>query len=425
MKHSFQNTNRRGFLTKAGLTAAALSLPQIATAQKSGRKKLRIGMIGCGGRGRVVGDTAIKDGRFEIVAVADYFKDAADGLGERFGVPSNRRYSGIECFKKMIEVGELDIAAVLSPPYFHPEQAEAAVEAGLHVWLAKPIAVDAVGVARIEAAAKRAAEKQRCFLVDFQTRAFEHYQEAAKRVAAGDLGALGWGEIEGTCPAFDLRAEQTGQESKLKNWLQWKDLCGESIIEFSIHSIDLASLMIGRNPKSATGYGRRFLLDQLPDGRKSDVRDHWLITYDYGDGFEVMFRGKRFDGHNLPDHHGLYCKLHGSLGSLETHYNGPLMLRSSVQGKSFYGDRYMVKEMRLEKPLHHIYVPGIQRNFATFHKNITEGDFSQATVAPSVDSHYLALLGRDAGYADGNVVTWEETVNSKKVMEFDTSGLQV
>ncbi len=415
--------SRRSFLATTGLAAAAASLPQIVTAQKAEGKKLRIGIIGCGGRGRVVGDTAIKDGRYEIAAVADYFKDAADNLGEKFKVPANRRYNGIDCFKKMIEAGELDICAVLSPPYFHPEQVEAAVEAGLHIWLAKPIAVDAVGVARIEAAAKKAASKSRCFLVDFQTRAFEHYHEAARRVAAGDMGVLGWGEIEGTCPAFDLRTEQNGGDSKLKNWLQWKDLCGESIIEFSIHSIDLASLMIGRKPISASGYSGRFLLDHLPDGRKSDVRDHWVITYDYGEGCKVMFRGKRIDGHNLPDHHGLYCKLHGTLGSLETHYNGPLMLRAD-NGKSFYGDRYMVKEMGMKKPLHSIYVPGIARNLETFHKNITEGDFTQATVAPSIDSHYLALLGRDAGYANGKVVTWDEAVANKKVMSFDTSGLK-
>ena len=415
--------SRRKFIAGTGMTVAAASMPQIVSAQKAEGKKLRIGIIGCGGRGRVVGDSAIKDGRFEIVAVADYFKDATDELGKRFEVPAKRHYNGIECFKKMIEAGEIDIAAVLSPPYFHPEQVETAVEAGLHVWLAKPIAVDAVGVARIEAAAKKAAAKERCFLVDFQTRAFEHYHEAARRVAAGDMGKLGWGEIEGTCPNFDIRTPQDGPEAKLKNWLQWKDLCGESIIEFSIHSIDLASLMIGRAPKSATGNCRRFLLDEYANGIRSDVQELWVATYDFGDGLQVQFRGKRIDGHNLPDHHGLYCKLHGTLGSLETHYNGPLMLRAE-NGKSFYGDRYMVKEMGMKKPLHHIYMPGILRNWDTFHKNITEGDFSQATVAPSVQSHHLALLGREACYADGKTVTMEQVINSRKVMSFDTSGLK-
>lgn len=418
------STDRRTFLAGAGLAAAAVSMPHLAVGQESGGKKLKVGIIGCGGRGRIVGDLANKDGRFEVVAVADYFQDAADQLGERFGVAGEARFTGLECFRKMIEAGGIDIAAVLSPPYFHPEQVEAAVEAGLHVWLAKPIAVDAPGVARIEAAAKKAAQKERCFLVDFQTRAFEHYHEAARRTQAGDLGLLGWGEIEGTCPAFDLRVPQDSQEAKLKNWLQWKDLCGESIIEFSIHSIDLASLLVGRAPKSATGQCGRFLLDHLPDPRPGDVKDHWVATYDFGDHLKVMFRGKRFDGHGLPEHHGIYVKLHGSKGSLSADYSGEVMILGE---KKFYGDRYMRElghPLTKDNKFRGLYNKGITANWKTFHDNISQGDFSQATVAPSVQSHYLAMLAREACYANGKTVTWDEVVNSKKVMSFDTAGLK-
>ena len=205
---------RREFLAKAGLASAAFTLPGLTRGQEASSGKLRIGIVGCGGRSNNVGEMALKDGRFEIVALADYFQATVDTQGEKFKVPANRRFTGLDCYKKMIEAGGIDIVAVLTPPYFHPEQVEAAVEAGLHVWLAKPIAVDAPGVARIEAAARKATEKKRCFLVDFQTRALAHYHEAARLVAAGDLGELGWGEIEGTCPAFELRVPQDGQEAK-------------------------------------------------------------------------------------------------------------------------------------------------------------------------------------------------------------------
>jgi predicted dehydrogenase len=408
-------TSRRGFLSKAGLATAALSLPHLSRAQDAAGPKLRIGIIGCGGRSDSVGDMALKDGRFEIVSLADYFQEAVDRQGEKFKVPANRRFTGLDCFRKLIEAGGIDIVAVLTPPYFHPEQVEAAVEAGLHVWLAKPIAVDAPGVARIEAAARKAAQKQRCFLVDFQTRALEHYQEAARHVAAGDLGTLGYGEIEGTCPAFQLRVPQDSQEAKLKNWLQWRDLCGESIIEYSIHAIDMASLMIGRNPLSATGWCGRVLLDKLPEPRPGDVMDHWIATYDYGDGCKVMFRGKRFDGHELPDHHGIYVILHGSRGSLSADYSGEVMIRGE---KSFYGDRFMKEKIR------GIYNIGISRNWNTFHDNITKGNFAQETVAPSVQSHYLALLAREACQKQGEVVTWQDVVNSKAAFAFDTTGLK-
>ncbi len=415
MSTMLNSTNRRDFITKAGLAAAAVSMPQIATAQNTGGGKLRIGIIGCGGRSNVVGEMAIKDGRFEIVALADYFQEAVDRQGEKFKVPADRRYTGINCFKKLLGAGGIDIVAVLSPPYFHPEQVEASVEAGLHVWLAKPIAVDAPGVARIEAAARKAAEKKRCVLVDFQTRALAHYNEAARLVAAGGIGTLGYGDIEGTCPAFELRVPQDSQEAKLKNWLQWRDLCGESIIEYSIHAIDMASLMIGRNPLSATGQCGRFLLDRYPDARSGDVKDHWLATYDFGDGLKVVFRGKRLDGHDLPDQHGIYVRLHGSEGSLLADYSGEVMIRGK---ESFYGDRFMKEKVR------GIYNRGITENWKTFHNNITKGNYAQETVTPSVNSHYLALLAREACYRNGETVTWDEVVASKKAFTFDTAGLK-
>jgi predicted dehydrogenase len=409
-------TNRRDFLAKAGLAAAAVSMPHIANAQNAAGGKLRIGIVGCGGRSNNVGDMALKDGRFEVVALADYFQQAVDQQGEKFKVPANRRFTGLDCYKKMIDAGGIDIVAVLTPPYFHPDQVEAAVDAGLHVWLAKPIAVDAPGVARIEAAAKKATEKRRCFLVDFQTRALAHYNEAARLVAAGDLGELGWGEIEGTCPAFELRVPQDSQEAKLRNWLQWRDLCGESIVEFSIHSIDMASLMIGRNPVSATGFCGRVLLDKLPEPRPGDVMDHWVAHFDYGNGFKVQFRGKRFDGHELPQHHGIFVKLHGSRGSLSADYSGEVMIRGE---KSFYGDRFMNEKIR------GIYNIGISNNWKTFYDNIAKGNHAQETVAPSARSHYLALLAREACYRGGDVVTWDEVVNSKNAFAFDTTGLKV
>jgi myo-inositol 2-dehydrogenase / D-chiro-inositol 1-dehydrogenase len=414
MSHSTFLHSRRDFLNKAGLASAAFALPGVASAQQKAGGKLRIGIVGCGNRSNNVGDMALQDGRFEIVALADYFQSAVDAQGEKFQVPAKRRFTGLDCCQKMIEAGGIDIIAILTPPYFHPEQAEAAVEAGLHVWLAKPIAVDAPGVARIEAAAKKAAGKKRCFIVDFQTRALAHYQEAARLVAAGDLGELGWGEIETSCPAFELIVPQDSQEAKLKNWVQWRDLCGESIIEYSIHAIDMASMMLGRNPVSATGFCGRVLLDKLPEPRPGDVQDHWVAHFDYGGGFKVMFRGKRFGGHDLPDSNAIKFKLHGSRGSLLADYSGEVMIRGE---KSFFGDRFMKEKIR------GIYNIGISNNWNAFHGNITQGNYSQETVATSVQSHYLALLAREACYRGGDAVTWDEAVNSKKALEFDTTGL--
>jgi len=406
-------TTRRDFLAKSGLAAAALSVPHIARGQDAASSKLRVGIIGCGGRSNNVGEMALKDGRYEIVALADYFQDAGDRQGEKYKVPANRRFTGLDCFKKLIDAGGIDIVAVLSPPYFHPEQAEAAVDAGLHVYLAKPIAIDVPGVARIEAAAKKAAAKNRCLLVDFQTRALAHYPEAARRVAAGDLGLPGYAEIEATCGAFQLKVPGDGPEDRLRNWLQWRELCGESIIEFSIHAIDMASLMIGRPPVSATGFCQRQFVDYTPDAHPGNVKDVWNAVYDYGNGFKAVLRAKRFNHRDLSG--GIHLNLFGTEGALSADYIGEVFIKGK---KSFNGDAFMKKKIR------GIYNLGISNNWDTFYRNITTGDYTQATVKPSADSHYLALLAREACYRQGQTVTWNEVVNDKTPLKFDPTGLK-
>ncbi|HKK17971.1 MAG TPA: hypothetical protein VJ952_04745, partial [Opitutales bacterium] len=108
--------------------------------------------------------------------------------------------------------------------------------------------------------------------------------------------------------------------------------------------------------------------------------------------------------------------LWGEKGGLFANYKGEVYIKGE---KPFSGDRYLGEKIR------GIYNIGILKNWATFHQNITEGDYSQATVQPSVDSHYLALLGREAAYAQGATVTWEDVVNSRKTMKFDTKGLVI
>lgn len=177
----------------------------------------------------------------------------------------------------------------------------------------------------------------------------------------------------------------------------------------------MASLMIGRNPVSATGECGRFLLDKLPDSRPGDVMDHWIAMFDYGDGLKVQCRGKRFEGHDLPNQYGIYVRLHGSEGSLMADYSGEVMIRGK---ESFYGDRFMKEKIRST------YSRGIIENWRKLHENITSGNFAQDTVTPSIQSHYLALLAREACYKQGEAITWQDVVSSKAVLSFDAAGLK-
>src|SRR5271157_1579460 len=162
-------TNRRGFVQT---TLAAACLPCAAGASAPAARarsdaKVKLGVIGNGGRGSWIAGLFQKHGGYEMHAVADYFPEVADKCGEALGVARQRRFSTLSGYKRLIESG-VDAVALEVPPYFLPEHASAAAAAGLHVYMAKPVAVDIPGCLRIEAAAQQAAEKRRCFFVDYQ-----------------------------------------------------------------------------------------------------------------------------------------------------------------------------------------------------------------------------------------------------------------
>jgi len=154
---------------------------------------VELGIIGCGGRGNWIGGHFIEFTTTRIVALHDPFRDKLEATAEKFKVDRARLYGGLEGYKDLL-ASRLDAVAIESPPYFHPEQAAAAVAAGKHVFLAKPVAVDVVGCKSILESGEKAKGKV-SFLVDFQTRAQPAFQEAARRVHSGALGAPVLGHV--------------------------------------------------------------------------------------------------------------------------------------------------------------------------------------------------------------------------------------
>ena len=165
-KHN--NVTRRTFITSTGAAAASFAMlnPQSISAS-SAAPKINCGLVGCGGRGSWIANLFQKHGSYNLVAVADYFPDRANSAGEKFQIPSDRRFTGLSAYKRLLEA-KLDAVIIQSPPYFHPEQAAAAVDAGKHVYLAKPVAVDVPGCLGVAQSGRRATEKGLVFLVDFQ-----------------------------------------------------------------------------------------------------------------------------------------------------------------------------------------------------------------------------------------------------------------
>ena len=397
--------SRRRFLAGTGASVLAFTVmkPQLVRGAEA-NAKIDIGLIGCGGRGTWIADLFQKHGGYNVVAVADYFQDHADKAGDQFKVETDRRYTGLSAYRKLL-AQKLDAVVIESPPYFHPEHAAAAVEAGKHVYLAKPIAVDVPGCRTVEESGKKATARKLCFLVDFQTRANKLYQEAAQKVHEGEIGRIVSVEAAYHCgPTWDqmdqlLRNDPKNPETRLRAWGVDRILSGDVITEQNIHSLDVACWLLDAAPIRAYGTGgrtREFL---------GNCWDHFAVIFYFPNDVVVSFDSHQ-SGYGWDD---IMCRVYGLKGTVDTHYAG----RVAVLGKEFHSDGSSGN----------LYTDGVVANIATFHDNITRGECGNPTVPASVRSNLTTILGRTAAYKR-SVVTWDEMMHKHERFEADLKGLK-
>jgi len=391
---------RRQFLqaTAAVAVAPALAFPATRASVASARERIRLGLVGCGGRGQWIADLFQKDGHFQFVAGADYFADRVDEFGARFGVPAGRRYRGLGACDRLL-ASDLDAVVIETPPYFHPQQAMAAVLAGKHVFLAKPVAVDAPGCQAIGEAGRLATASGLVFLVDFQTRASAHYREALRRVAVGEIGPLVMVEAQYPWRGGGRGLPPASTEERLRSWYYVLELGGDFIVEQSIHALDVATWILGADPISAVGRGGRKV---RPAG---SIYDHFAVQYAFPDELVLSFNCIQ----SIPEvKDEIRARAYGADGFLDTDYYSGVLLK----GK----EAYRGEEANL-------YTTGAQTNIREFAEQIVAGDARNVTVAPSVRSNLTAVLGREAAYRGGQL-TLAELLQEGKRLELDLTGLR-
>jgi predicted dehydrogenase len=398
--------SRRRFLADAGAAALAFSVVRPELVRGSGASsKVDLGIIGCGGRGSWIADLFRKHGGYNVVAAADYFPDRVQGLGDKLGVPPARRFTGLSGYRRLLEQ-KLDAVAIESPPFFHPMQAADAVAAGRHVYLAKPAAVDAPGCMTVQEAAAKATASRLCFLVDFQTRANELFIEAVRRVHDDAIGRFAFGEAtyhaEDPFEAQARYARSDDPEDRLRAWGLSRELSGDIITEQNIHTLDVASWIMGRPPLSAYGTGGRKFRNV------GTCWDTFSVVFQYADNVGITFSSRQFNGHGTRPE-GIRNRMFGSEGVLETEYGGHVLIR----GKQFFNGGKTST----------IYEQGAVRNIAGFYDSIQHGDYGNATVGESVRSNLMTILGRTAAYK-GRLVTWDEVLRSDERLVADLNGLR-
>jgi predicted dehydrogenase len=291
--------SRRQFLVESAFlagTSMAASLAVGRAAHAAGSDALKIGLIGCGGRGAgAVASALTADSQARLTAMADAFADRMQGTRKalqakfagRIAVDDDHCFAGFDGAKRLLQSG-VDVALLAEPPHFRPMHLEACIDAGVHVFAEKPMAVDAPGVRRVLAAGERARQKKLSFVSGFETRYSQSAREAIKRVHDGEIGeVIAMQTTYNTGPLWHRgrQPQWTEMEFQMRNWYYFTWLSGDHLVEQHVHYNDMVCwLMHEEPPLWAWGYGGRQVRTEAKWG---DIYDHHAVVYEYPNGVHL------------------------------------------------------------------------------------------------------------------------------------------
>lgn len=299
--------SRRNFIKAAGVTSiTGLLLNNISVASSPvwslNNKTLKVGLIGCGGRGTAAAMEAINaDPNVVLHAMADAFTDhleeshksLKEKLGDKVQVADENRFVGLDAYKELLAT-EVDVIILATPPAFRPGHLEAAVNAGKHIFCEKPFAVDAPGLRRVIEASKQAKEKNLALVAGFCWRYHLPKRETFSRVLDGKVGEILAAECTYNTGELWYKERQSNWsdfEYQLRNWLYYNWLSGDHITEQAIHSIDMLQWAMGDQlPIQVTGSGGR---QKRTDKKFGNVYDHFALVYEYENGTKGYFSSRQ------------------------------------------------------------------------------------------------------------------------------------
>ncbi len=394
-----QPATRRQFLkastaTALGATlASGLVLPRSVHA--AGSDTLKIGLIGCGGRGTgAVNNAFAADSNTKLTAVADVFADHVERAVQQLTqssagqvtVEPDHRFVGFDAFEKLLAT-DVDVVILATPPHFRPAHLKAAIASGKHVFCEKPVAVDAPGVRSVLETSEEAKKKGLSIVSGLCYRYDPPKQEIIKRVhdgAIGDILAMQVSYNTGTLWHKGRQREWSEMEFQLRNWLYFTWLSGDFNVEQHVHSLDKAAwAMKDEPPVRATGLGGRQVRVEPQWG---NIYDHFAVVYEYANGVKLFAQCRQMAGCSVDvsDH------LIGSNGSAE-------MMHATITGP---------QEWRYRGPKPNMYEEEHRALFA----GIRSGDPLNNGLYMA-RSTMLAIMGRMAAYT-GQTLTWDQCLNS-------------
>jgi len=305
----FQKTSvsRRDFIktSVAASLAAAIPLPRVPGAYAAGSDTIRIGVVGCGGRGTGAAIDCLNAAPgVEVVAMADLFPDMlaaslkriTEAHPDKAKVSPERRFTGFDAYQKLAACPEVNVVVMAAPPGFRPIHLKAAVEAGKHVFMEKPVAVDPVGVRSVIASSALAEQKGLSIVAGTQRRHQQSYLEVMKRIHDGAIGELVAGQCYWNQGELWVKKKEPGwsdMEWQCRNWLYFTWLSGDHIVEQHVHNIDVINWAFRALPEKAMGMGGRQVRTAPEHG---NIYDHFAVEFEYPNGVRVLSMCRQIEG---------------------------------------------------------------------------------------------------------------------------------
>src|SRR5438128_8531700 len=415
---NFSNeVDRRKFISVAAVTAGAMLLKPALVRGTAANSTVRVGLLGCGGRGTEDASNLVDTGGARVVALADMFQDQLDKARAHFdqiqqaksysALAASQLFVGPNAYQQIAASKEVDAIVIATPPYFHPHHLEAVVAAGKHVYLEKPVAVDVPGALKVNDIGKRA-EGKLSLDVGFQIRDCPPFVELVRRIHNGALGKIVCGEAHYLTGYIDRPPwpDASPAEHRLRNWVYDRVLSGDIIVEQNIHVIDICNWILNAHPLKASATGGR----QGRPGNDGAAFGNYNVLFHYPDGVDVTFSSTQF----AKGWWDVTERFFGTKGTSQSPYTGPLGIwgdepwqaaaspgtdKSEPQAFSVTGK--FTSNLEFADP----------EKKKAFIESITSGNFHNQAAKGS-ESALSCMMARTAAYK-GHEVTWDEIMKSK------------
>jgi len=416
------SVSRRQFLRNSSLAAAgaaALSqVPFVITSHAAPDDPIRIGLIGCGGRGtgaaadalgaatdvkypsagyhteNITGNATILQKNVKVVALADVFPNRLNNCREQLQklsmtIPDELCFIGFDAYQKLLAVPEVNYVILATPPHFRSIHLKAAIEAGKNAFAEKPVAVDGVGVRMVLEAGELAKQKNLGIVAGTQRRHMRGYNETIKRIQDGAIGDLLCGRAYwngGVIWVVEREPGWSDMEWQLRNWNYFTWLGGDHIVEQHVHNLDIMNWVFNSHPVKALALGGR---QARPDKNYGHIYDHFAVEYEYPNGERMFSQCRQMNG----------CE--GKVEEAIVGTKGSSNCKDWIRG----GDKVIYRFRDPE-------VNPYQQEHQDLMASIRAGKPLNEAKAVA-ESTLTGIMGRESAYS-GRSVEWDEVLNSPR-----------